>query len=149
MYMNFSKVWSWRWTGKPGELQFIELQQVGHHWATEHTILYQMKQNQAASVKSLACLISWLHRDAKAWSRVNRKKELWSNNRDVLVFKSLLFYVWLNHPFSFLLYYSVANWVSACLPSMCLQLTRTGFYGTFWHDEVNISSSFYQQAASF
>ena len=26
---------SWWWTGKPGELQFMGLQRVGHNWATE------------------------------------------------------------------------------------------------------------------
>ena len=34
---------SWWWTGKPGELQFIELQKVGHHWATELNGCYHLK----------------------------------------------------------------------------------------------------------
>ena len=27
--------WSWWWTGRPGVLQFMGLQRVGHNWATE------------------------------------------------------------------------------------------------------------------
>ena len=36
---RWTRVWvssgSWRWTGKPGVLQFIGSQRVGHNWATE------------------------------------------------------------------------------------------------------------------
>ena len=35
MGVSLSKLWSWWWTGKPGVLQFIRLQRVGHDWATE------------------------------------------------------------------------------------------------------------------
>ena len=35
MDMNLSKLRSWWWTGRPGMLQFMELQRVGHDWATE------------------------------------------------------------------------------------------------------------------
>ena len=35
MDMNLGKLGSWRWTGRPGVLQFMGLQRVGHDWATE------------------------------------------------------------------------------------------------------------------
>ena len=35
MAMSLSKLWSWWWTGRPGVLQFMGSQRVGHHWATE------------------------------------------------------------------------------------------------------------------
>ena len=35
MDMNLSKLQSWWWTGKPGVLQSMGLQRVGHYWATE------------------------------------------------------------------------------------------------------------------
>ena len=35
MDMSLSKLWSWWWTGKPGVLQSMGLQSVGHDWATE------------------------------------------------------------------------------------------------------------------
>ena len=33
--MNLSKLQSWSWTGKPGVLQSMGSQRVGHNWATE------------------------------------------------------------------------------------------------------------------
>ena len=33
--------WSWWWTGRPGVLRFMELQRVGHDWATELNWLRQ------------------------------------------------------------------------------------------------------------
>ena len=33
--MSLSKLWSWWWTGRPGVLQSMGLQRVGHDWATE------------------------------------------------------------------------------------------------------------------
>ena len=35
MDMSLSKLWSWWWTGKPGVLQSLGSQIVGHDWATE------------------------------------------------------------------------------------------------------------------
>ena len=35
MDMSLSKLRSWWWTGRPGVLQFIGSQRVGHDWATE------------------------------------------------------------------------------------------------------------------
>ena len=35
MDMSLSRLWSWWWTGKPGELQSTGSQRVGHNWATE------------------------------------------------------------------------------------------------------------------
>ena len=35
MDMNLGSSWSWWWTGKPGVLQFMGSQRVGHDWATE------------------------------------------------------------------------------------------------------------------
>ena len=35
MDMSLSRLGSWWWTGKPGVLQFMELQRVGHAWETE------------------------------------------------------------------------------------------------------------------
>ena len=35
MDMSLSKLWGWWWTGKPGMLQSIGSQRVGHDWATE------------------------------------------------------------------------------------------------------------------
>ena len=35
MDTNLSKLWSWRWTGRPGLLQSMGPQRVGHDWATE------------------------------------------------------------------------------------------------------------------
>ena len=35
MDMNLSKFWELRWTGKPGVLQFMGSQRVGHNWVTE------------------------------------------------------------------------------------------------------------------
>ena len=35
MDMSLSKLWSWWWTGKPGVLQSMESQRVGHDWVTE------------------------------------------------------------------------------------------------------------------
>ena len=37
MDMSLSKLWSWWWTGKPGVLQSMGSQRVGHNWATELT----------------------------------------------------------------------------------------------------------------
>ena len=34
MDMSLSKLWTWCRTGKPGLLQFMELQRVGHNCAT-------------------------------------------------------------------------------------------------------------------
>ena len=33
--MSLGKLWSWWWTGRPGVLQFMGSQRVGHDWATE------------------------------------------------------------------------------------------------------------------
>ena len=33
--MSLSRIWGWWWTGKPGVLQFMGSQRVGHDWATE------------------------------------------------------------------------------------------------------------------
>ena len=41
---------SWWWTGKPGVLQSMELQRVGHNWATE---LNWMQERQETKVQSL------------------------------------------------------------------------------------------------
>ena len=35
MDMSLSKLQEWWWTGKPGVLQFMRWQRVGHYWATE------------------------------------------------------------------------------------------------------------------
>ena len=35
MDMSLSKLRSWRWTGRPGMLQYMESQRVGHNWVTE------------------------------------------------------------------------------------------------------------------
>ena len=35
MNMNLGKCGTWWWTGRPGVLQFMESQRVGHDWATE------------------------------------------------------------------------------------------------------------------
>ena len=35
MDMSLSELQSWWWTGRPGVLQFMGLQRVGHNWATE------------------------------------------------------------------------------------------------------------------
>ena len=35
MDMSLSKLWDWWWTGKPGVLQSMGSQKVGHGWATE------------------------------------------------------------------------------------------------------------------
>ena len=35
MDINLSKLWSWRWTGRPGVLQSMGSQRAGHNWATE------------------------------------------------------------------------------------------------------------------
>ena len=37
MDMGLSKLWKWWWTGRPGVLQSMGLQRVGHDWATELT----------------------------------------------------------------------------------------------------------------
>ena len=34
MDMSLSELWRWWWTGRPGMLQFIGSQRVGHDWAT-------------------------------------------------------------------------------------------------------------------
>ena len=36
MDMSLSKLWSWWWTGKPGVLQSMGLQSVGHDWLDGH-----------------------------------------------------------------------------------------------------------------
>ena len=49
MDMSLSKLQSWWWTGKPGVLQSIGSQRVGHHWATElNWLLKQQKQSLCA-----------------------------------------------------------------------------------------------------
>ena len=35
MDISLSKSWNWWWTGKPGVLQSLGSQRVGHNWATE------------------------------------------------------------------------------------------------------------------
>ena len=35
MDMSLGELWSWWWTGRPGVLQFMGSQRVGHDWATE------------------------------------------------------------------------------------------------------------------
>ena len=35
MDMSLSKLWEWWWTGKPGMLQSMGSQRVGHNWGTE------------------------------------------------------------------------------------------------------------------
>jgi len=35
MDLSLGELGSWRWTGRPGVLQFMGLQRVGHDWATE------------------------------------------------------------------------------------------------------------------
>ena len=35
MDMGLGGLWGWWWTGKPGMLQFMGLQRVGHDWVTE------------------------------------------------------------------------------------------------------------------
>ena len=35
MHMSLGELWSWWWTGRPGVLQFMRSQRVGHNWATE------------------------------------------------------------------------------------------------------------------
>ena len=36
--------WSWWWTGRPGVLQFVGSQRVGHDWATELNMIQQFQQ---------------------------------------------------------------------------------------------------------
>ena len=35
MDVSLSELWGWWWTGRPGVLQFMGSQRVGHDWATE------------------------------------------------------------------------------------------------------------------
>ena len=41
MDMSLNKLWSWWWTGKPGVLQSMGLQRVGHNWVTELTFFLE------------------------------------------------------------------------------------------------------------
>ena len=55
---------NWWWTGKPGVLQSMQLQRVGHNWATElsSTVRSLSVQTLYDSCCSLSCIFCWLYR---------------------------------------------------------------------------------------
>ena len=53
---------SWWWTGKPGMLQSMGLQGVGHDWATELNwpLIWVRKETQRTSCRKTVSLVTWL-----------------------------------------------------------------------------------------
>ena len=63
MDMSLSKLWeSWWWTGKPGMLQYMGLQRVGHNWVTElkwpHFILFKFVLDILVLISLCVCVCS-------------------------------------------------------------------------------------------
>ena len=58
---------SWWWTGRPGVLQFMGSQRVGHDWGTELNLLSEL------------CLSSPSHKERKRvnWNREHRNRSQW------------------------------------------------------------------------
>ena len=56
MDLSLNKLWNWWWTGKPGVLQSMGSQRVGHDWATE---LNWNNINLYTLLKSLDLLVSF------------------------------------------------------------------------------------------
>ena len=46
MEMSWASSGSWWWTGKPGVLQSMGSQRVGHDWATKHYVILLLKQTK-------------------------------------------------------------------------------------------------------
>jgi len=55
MDVSLSELQSWWWTGRPGVLQFMGLQRVGHNWATELNWTEPHFKNSSNS----GCLVSF------------------------------------------------------------------------------------------
>ena len=53
---------SWWWTGRPGMLQFLGLQRVGHDWATQLNWTYQVKFLQLFFAQLVICLFTFWKR---------------------------------------------------------------------------------------
>ena len=53
---------SWWWTGRPGMLQFLGLQRVGHDWATQLNWTYQVKFLQLFFSQLVICLFTFWKR---------------------------------------------------------------------------------------
>ena len=74
---------SWWWTGRPGVLQFMESQRVGHNWATE---------------------LNWIYNDRNFKNRIEReillKRDTMELSRVVKIFSSVIGAV-VTQPFTF------------------------------------------------
>ena len=68
MDVSLSEFGSWWWTGRPGVLQFIGLQRVGHNWATELNWTEQ----------KYSCLQLPMHLPATKNLQGSRKLSFWS-----------------------------------------------------------------------
>ena len=60
MEMSLSKLWDWWWTGRPGVLQSMGLQRVGHNWASELSW-----RGSSAPLHFLS--FEWYHRHVWGW----------------------------------------------------------------------------------
>ena len=56
MNMSLSKLWEWWWTGKPGVLQCMGLQRVGHYWVTE---IYWVSRSICICLSNAMLLACW------------------------------------------------------------------------------------------
>ena len=68
---------SWRWTGRPGELQFMGSQRVGRDWVTELNWTEQYYNNW----NSMMLAQIWTHRPMKQhWESRNKSIHIWTIN---------------------------------------------------------------------
>ena len=73
---------SWWWTGRPGVLQSMGLQRVGHDWATELNWTVSSHSPSVPLLPSLPLFLSHIHTNHKAHGETNNYKwELSVNNR--------------------------------------------------------------------
>ena len=71
MGMSLSKLGSWWWTGRPGMLQSMGWQRVGHNWATElnWTLIpwFSFQYKLCSSLDSKVAIDKFLDKNSKYW----------------------------------------------------------------------------------
>ena len=117
---QWTRVWvspgSWWWTGRPGMLQSMGFQRVGHDWATE--LIHNVRSTQVHQLpnKSLSTsLFRHLYSSfPKDWSPCGNADSLGTLRKKVwrrLIFKYISIYLYVNFSIGFV---SLKIWIFKC-----------------------------------